>query len=475
MKRRKTILELAIFALILLAGLLVFNGCDNSEPAAVRERIADILFYSNDRISQTIQLEGAAGNIDAEGTLDVAGTVAFAGALEVGGTLTVTNLVSTSVSFQTSYITATVSIVAEDVTITDTLDVNGDIDLDGDGFDVNITAGASIDTDGATNLSASTGDITIEAETGTLILKADEAVSDAIMLDANDAAGTGISITVGSSGGLWIGGGLTDIGGGAGGTANGDNDLLVAGDAEVDGVLRVDGSIDANGTAVDIDVSAGVSIDADTASNFSTSAQDITIDAEAGSVVIIGSEAAADSVSIDANDTVTSGLTIVVGSVSGMSVDGGLLDIGGGSYTTADGDNDLGVAGDLEVVGALSLVGIAGDVYYGIEVEAGDALTVTIQISDTNGTALATRAALPWYLSEDANGDAIANGAPSGGIAILADGLLLEWTADLSGLVVCEADGDINVVLTDNGTDQFYFVLVMPDGSLNVSTILNFP
>jgi len=36
-----------------------------------------------------------------------------------------------------------------------------------------------------------------------------------------------------------------------------------------------------------------------------------------------------------------------------MSVDGGLADFGTGTYVTADGDNDVGVAGDLEVLGTL--------------------------------------------------------------------------------------------------------------------------
>ena len=58
---------------------------------------------------------------------------------------------------------------------------------------------------------------------------------------------------------------------------------------------------------------------------------------------------------------------------------------------------------------------------------------------------------------------------------MLSDGLLIEWTADLSGWVICEADGDIDVVLEDNGTDQFYFVIVLPSGQLDVSAIISFP
>ena len=137
--------------------------------------------------------------------------------------------------------------VGDDLTVADTLDVNGDIDLDGDGFDVDITAGFSIDGDLASNINTAAGDITIEAETGSVTVKGDEAVADAIYLDANDAAGTGVTIAVGATGGFNIGGGLTDIGGGSFAVANGDNDLGVAGDLEVDGVTQLDGALAADG------------------------------------------------------------------------------------------------------------------------------------------------------------------------------------------------------------------------------------
>lgn len=48
---------------------------------------------------------------------------------------------------------------------------------------------------------------------------------------------------------------------------------------------------------------------------------------------------------IDQSNAVSGG----AGSFTSLSVNGGLTDIGGGSYATADGDNDLGIAGDLEV------------------------------------------------------------------------------------------------------------------------------
>jgi len=136
-----------------------------------------------------------------------------------------------------------------DLVVGDTLDVNGDIDLDGDGFDVNITAGGSIDTDGATNLSASAGDITIDAEAGSLVLIGSEAAADSITLDANDTVTSGLNIDVGSVSGMTIDGGLLDVGGGTCGVADGDNDVCIAAVLEVDGELEADGAIDADSTS----------------------------------------------------------------------------------------------------------------------------------------------------------------------------------------------------------------------------------
>lgn len=44
----------------------------------------------------------------------------------------------------------------------------------------------------------------------------------------------------------------------------------------------------------------------------------------------------------------------------GLTVNGALTDIGGGTYSLADGDNDLGVAGDLEVIGNTELTDTVG-------------------------------------------------------------------------------------------------------------------
>lgn len=113
-------------------------------------------------------------------------------------------------------------------------------------------------------------------------------------------------------------------------------------------------------------------------------------------------------------------------------------------------------------------------VAFTVGAEAANAINVAIQVKDSNGKDASTRRAFPWYLSGDAGGDTIASAAPSGGIAIGTDGLLLEWTANLSGYVISEADGDIDVTLTDTGTPTFYLVLVLPNGALAVSGAITF-
>lgn len=169
-------------------------------------------------------------------------------------------------------------------------------------------------------------------------------------------------------------------------------------------------------------------------------------------------------------------ITLENGETIGNGTDGTMVLTADTVTTTAA----LGVATDLTVIndasvgGSLTVVGKLISATIALEAEANDCITATIQFKDGAGTELATTVGCMWYLSQDAAGAAIADGAPSGGIAIVTDGLLIEWTADLSGWVVSEADGDIDVFLEDNGADTFYIVLVMPDGSLVVSDVITF-
>lgn len=118
--------------------------------------------------------------------------------------------------------------------------------------------------------------------------------------------------------------------------------------------------------------------------------------------------------------------------------------------------------------------GLKLDAAISVGAQAGNDITVTIQAVDReNGNEVGERVAIPWYLSSNANGDALAS-ATSGGAAIGTDGLLIEWTDNLAGLLVTEVDGDADIVLTEAGAGTWYLILVMPDGKLIPSAAITF-
>lgn len=100
--------------------------------------------------------------------------------------------------------------------------------------------------------------------------------------------------------------------------------------------------------------------------------------------------------------------------------------------------------------------------------------TVAIQLKDAAGADMAIRTSLFAYLSDDANGDTVAATAPSGGVAAGTDGVLIPVVAGKAFQLVSEADGDIDVVITEEATDTWYLVLVLPSGKLTASAAIAF-
>jgi len=180
-------------------------------------------------------------------------------------------------------------------------------------FDVDTTGAITLDADTASHFNVSAADLTLEAETKSVIIKGDEAAGDAIHLDANETGG-GIDIDTGSAG-------------------------------------------------LDVDAEGAIALDADLASNFNTAAGDITIESEVASVTIKGDEADQAAIYLDADET-GAGIDIDVGSLGvdvdlttagPFAIDGDMLNVGnaGVDGDVADGDNDLLVAGDGEFDGTL--------------------------------------------------------------------------------------------------------------------------
>lgn len=108
-----------------------------------------------------------------------------------------------------------------------------------------------------------------------------------------------------------------------------------------------------------------------------------------------------------------------------------------------------------------------------IGAEAGDVINVAIQLKDADGVDLAERVSILAYFSDDANGDSVVATAFDT-IAIGTDGLAIPLVAGKTFLLTSEADGDIDINITENGAMTKYLILVMPDGSLVASGAITF-
>lgn len=103
----------------------------------------------------------------------------------------------------------------------------------------------------------------------------------------------------------------------------------------------------------------------------------------------------------------------------------------------------------------------------------GNVINVAIQLLDADGNDLATRAAVFFYLSDDADGDTVVAATTS--LAIGTDGVAIEYVSNSAGLLISEADGDIDLNIGDaSGAATYYLVLVLPNGLLKVSDVIEF-
>jgi hypothetical protein len=150
----------------------------------------------------------------------------------------------------------------------------------------------------------------------------------------------------------------------------------------------------------------------------------------------------------------------------------GIANAPGGALLAANNLSDLGNkatarsnAGVYEKFGTPAIA---------VGAQAGDVINVAIQLKDSAGADLAVRGSVLAYLSDDAGGDSIAGTAPSGGVAVGTDGLAIPLVAGKAFQLVSEADGDIDLDITEAGADTWYLILVMPDGRLVASGAITF-
>jgi len=199
---------------------------------------ADLTAYSDEGSTQTFSLDGATGNLEFEGTLDLDGEKMDLDA-------------------------------DADTSITADTDDQIDLELGGaDVFTLKQWGASTITTDTTTHLfEVFDSTPVMTAGTNSLVgINVDLGIGNStagtnsvygILVDGitGDAQNTEDGISVGSGwdyaadldGPVTIDGGVTDIGGGSYATANGDNDLGVAGDLEVDGASDLDGTLNVAG------------------------------------------------------------------------------------------------------------------------------------------------------------------------------------------------------------------------------------
>jgi hypothetical protein len=116
--------------------------------------------------------------------------------------------------------------------------------------------------------------------------------------------------------------------------------------------------------------------------------------------------------------------------------------------------------------------GAVGGATFTIGAEAGNVINVAIQLTDGNGNNLAHAAGVRFYLAADSAGQTIGTAVDT--LAIGTNGLYQQLSAGLSGFLTSEANGLIDVNLTETDTATRYMVLVLPNGSLAISGAITF-
>ena len=110
-----------------------------------------------------------------------------------------------------------------------------------------------------------------------------------------------------------------------------------------------------------------------------------------------------------------------------------------------------------------------------VGVEAADAINVAIQLKDAGGADLEAVGYVTAFLSDDSGGLGISGTAPATSVAIGTDGAIIkELTTKLAWILQSEADGDIDLTITETGADTWYLVVILPDGSHVVSGAITF-
>ena len=118
------------------------------------------------------------------------------------------------------------------------------------------------------------------------------------------------------------------------------------------------------------------------------------------------------------------------------------------------------------------------DVAYGATITVAENDTnswyVYIQLKDFAGNDLTVPGNVLGYLSSDSSGLNFNDATVTTETAIKTDGDIAIVVTKILYSLTSEADGDIDLTITDTGADVYYFVVVLPSGKLVVSDAITF-
>ena len=104
--------------------------------------------------------------------------------------------------------------------------------------------------------------------------------------------------------------------------------------------------------------------------------------------------------------------------------------------------------------------------------ESTDVRAITIQLKDAYGNDIAYKEEVELLLYTTSAMDAYATTGGSTGLAIGTDGALQLLLAKKRFVATSEADGDIDLTWTDNGTEPAFLGVKLPTGRIVISSAL---
>lgn len=133
--------------------------------------------------------------------------------------------------------------------------------------------------------------------------------------------------------------------------------------------------------------------------------------------------------------------------------------------------------GEALIVESSGKIGPIGGVTITVGAEATNVINVAIQLNkgDKDASALEQIGHVRAYLSDVSTGLGVTTNAPVTSVAIGTDGaIIVEDTAKIAWQLQSEADGSIDLDITETSTDTWYLVVVLANGVQIVSDAITF-